>query len=144
MEPGIRILALSIHSDKRFVIEMLNAGALGYLVKDCAFEEVLMAIRAVADNKSYIAPKVLDVVVKDYLQNKLWKKARENQLSLREAEVLRLIAGGRNTKEIASELCIGVKTVETHRLRIMEKLDLHNVADLTKYAIRIGLIDIDS
>ena len=142
--PSIQVLALSMYSDKRFVVEMLNAGATGYLVKDCAFEEMLSAVRSVASNQRYIAPKLLETFIDDYMKNKCNNgMMKKTQLTPRESEVLRLIAQGYNSKKIASELNISVKTVDTHRQNIEHKLELHSVADLTKYAIRVGLISID-
>jgi DNA-binding NarL/FixJ family response regulator len=143
--PGIKVLALSMYSDKRFVVEMLNAGAKGYLVKDCAFDEMLSAVRSVASNQRYIAPKLLETFIDDYMKNKCDDgMMKKNQLTPRENDVLRLIAQGYNTKKIASELYISVKTVDTHRQNIEHKLELYSVADLTKYAIRVGLISIES
>jgi len=143
--PSIRVLALSMYSDKRFVVEMLNAGATGYLVKDCALDEMLSAVRSVASNQRYIAPKLLETIIEDYMNNKCNNgMMKKTQLTPRECEVLRLIAQGYNSKKIASELYISVKTVDTHRQNIEHKLELYSVAELTKYAIKIGLISIDS
>lgn len=142
--PCIQVLALSTYSDKRFIVEMLNAGATGYLVKDCAFDEMLSAVRSVAANQRYIAPKLLETFIDDYMKNKCTNSMmKKTRLTPRESEVLRLIAQGYNTKRIASELNISVKTVDTHRQNIEHKLELQSVADLTKYAIRVGLISID-
>ena len=143
--PEIKVLALSTYSEKQFIFTMLKAGALGYLVKDCAFEELVSAVRSVAENKIYIAPKVLNIVVKEYLNNKSQELPKDDvQLTPRERDVLRLITKGKNTKEIASELYVSVKTIETHRQNIMNKLGIHNVAELTLYAVQIGLIILDT
>ena len=143
--PEIKVLALSTYSEKQFIFAMLKAGALGYLVKDCAFEELVSAVRSVAENKIYIAPKVLNIVVKEYLNNKSQELPKDDvQLTPRERDVLRLITKGKNTKEIASELYVSVKTIETHRQNIMNKLGIHNVAELTLYAVQIGLIILDT
>jgi len=142
--PSIQVLALSMYSDKRFVVEMLNAGATGYLVKDCAFDEMLSAVRSVASNQRYIAPKLLETFIDDYMKNKCTNgMLKKTRLTPRESEVLRLIAQGYNSKKIASELNISVKTVDTHRQNIEHKLELYSVADLTRHAIKVGLISID-
>jgi DNA-binding NarL/FixJ family response regulator len=137
---GIKVVALSVHSDRRFVAEMLNAGASGYLLKDCAFEELVNAIRTVASGKSYLSPSITDLMIKDY-RHILSKETLSvfSLLTAREREVLQLIAEGRSTKEIAHDLNVSVKTIETHRQQIMERLDLHSIADLTKYAVKEGL-----
>ena len=142
--PSIQVLALSMYSDKRFVVEMLNAGATGYLVKDCAFDEMISAVRSVASNQRYIAPKLLETFIDDYMKSKCTDgMMNKRRLTPRESEVLRFIAQGYNSKRIAFELNISVKTVDTHRQNIEHKLDIHSVADLTKYAIKAGLISID-
>ncbi len=138
--PKARVIALSMHSDRRFVLQMLKAGAVGYLLKDSAFEELSTAISAVASNQTYLSPRVTDVVIKEYLHSQA--KAEPSVFSVltnREREVLQLLAEGKSTKEIAGLLHVSVKTIETHRQQIMDKLDLHSVAELTKYAIREGL-----
>jgi len=139
--PNIRAIALSMHSDKRLVTEMLHAGASGYLLKDCAFQELAQAIRTVARNHAYLSPRIAGVVVTDYAGRLPTTKVAA--LTPREREVLQLLAEGKNTKEIASALNVSVKTVETHRAQIMERLDLHSVADLTKFAIREGLTSLE-
>ncbi len=142
--PNIRIIALSVHSGRHFVAGMLKAGAAGYLVKHCAYEELARAIRLVADNKSYLSPQIHDVVIKDYINN-----SPENQdvfssiLTSREREVLQLVAEGTKSKDIAARLFVSIKTISTHRQQIMTKLNLNNVAELTLFAIREGLISID-
>ena len=143
--PDVRVIALSMHSDSLFVTEMLKSGASGYLLKDCAFEELTLAIRAVVDGKTYLSPSISGVVVDDYL-HRLSKTAYAGPdvLTNREREVLQLMAEGKSTKRIALELHISAKTVETHRRQIMNKLDIHTVAELTKYAIRKGLTSLET
>ena len=144
--PETRVIALSMHSDKRFVMGMLRAGASGYLLKDCASQELANAIDQVARGKKYLSPEITGVVIDDFL---LGRGSSEevaiaaSQLSPREREVLQLIAEGWSTKQIASHLYVSIKTIETHRRQIMKKLDLHSIADLTKYAIREGLTSIE-
>jgi DNA-binding NarL/FixJ family response regulator len=138
--PAIKIIALSMHSDNLFVTEMLKSGVSGYLLKDCAFEELAGAIRSVMDGKMYLSPSISGLVVNGYL-NRISgpETAGSEVLSGREREILQMIAEGRTTKQIALKLHISVKTVETHRRKIMVKLNIFNIAELTKYAIRKGL-----
>jgi DNA-binding NarL/FixJ family response regulator len=142
--PHIKILALSMHSDKRFVAEILTAGASGYLLKECAADELAAAIRAVMKGEKYLCPGVADVVVKDYVQRLSREKSSvSHPLTPREREVLQLLAEGKATKQIALKLHLSVKTVETHRRQIMQKLDIHSVAELTKFAVREGLTSLE-
>lgn len=135
-----KVIALSMYSDKQFVQGMIQAGASGYLLKDCAFEELVSAIQAVIQGDTYLSPGIAGIVVQDYL-NKLTtdRSSADTVLTNREREVLQLIAEGNSTKEIAARLTVSVKTVETHRRQIMEKLGIFSIAELTKYAIREGL-----
>jgi DNA-binding NarL/FixJ family response regulator len=138
--PLIKILALSMQSDSRFVAQMLSVGASGYLLKDCAFEELSRAIRTVIDGQTYLSPGITSQVIKDYVRRINTSDQSEGHfLTPREREVIQLLAEGLSTKDIAAHLIISVKTVETHRTQIMEKLDMHSIAQLTKYAIREGL-----
>jgi len=143
--PDVKIIALSMHSDSLFVTEMLRSGASGYLLKDCAFEELARAIRTVVAGKTYLSPSISGVVVNDYL-HRLSKAdfSGSEVLTDREREVLQLLAEGKSTKQIALKLHISVKTVETHRRQIMNKLDIYTVAELTKYAIRKGLTSLET
>jgi two-component system response regulator NreC len=143
--PETRVIALSMHSDKRFVMGMLRAGAAGYLLKDCASQELANAIAQVAAGKKYLSPEITGVVIDDFLQGGSSEEGATvaSALSAREREVLQLIAEGWSTKQIASHLYVSIKTIETHRRQIMKKLDLHSIADLTKYAIREGLTSVD-
>jgi DNA-binding NarL/FixJ family response regulator len=141
---NVRVVALSMHGERQFVEGMLSAGVSGYLLKDCAFDELVQAVRTVLRGKIYLSPDIAGVVVDDLVTR--WRDtdaASAPALSLREREVLQLIAEGRATKEIAAQLNISVKTVETHRKNIMEKLELHTVAELTKYAVRAGLTSLE-
>ncbi len=138
--PNVKVIALSMHSGKNFVIEMFKAGACGYLLKDCEFDELVNAIRVVAANKTYISPSISDVVVENYMRSSPEKKdSAFSLLSQREREVLQLLAEGRTTKQIAKQLHISPKTVEAHRLNLMNKLKIDSIAQLTKYAIQEGL-----
>jgi len=142
--PGVKVIALSMHSDRRFVLGMLEAGASGYLMKDCAFDELAKAVRSVATGQTYLSPSIADVLVKGYLDrvNEKVSVAR-SPLTEREREILQLLAEGQSSKEIAAHLGVSVKTVETHRRNMMQKLNMRSVAELTKYAIREGLISVE-
>lgn len=143
--PNAKVLVLSMHKEPEYVIDMLISGASGYLLKDCAFEELARAIRTVTDKKTYLSPAISGDVVRDYV-HRLEKAdfSDAKVLSGREREVLQLMAEGKSTKQIALKLHISAKTVETHRRQIMNKLDIHTVAELTKYAIRKGLTSLET
>ena len=138
--PRTRVLALSMHAEPRFVKEMLSAGASGYLLKDSAFEDLISAIRTVIRGKRYVSPQVAGDILTEILE----KSGEEDGsiLTRREREVLQMLAEGKSTKEQADALNVSVKTVETHRKRIMDKLDRRSIAELTKYAIREGYTSI--
>ena len=138
--PQIKIIGLSMHDDVRFATEMLKAGASGFLLKDCAFEELVDAINTVRADNVYLSPKTREGMIRDYLD--LLAKGVPSSVSVltaREQEVLKYIAEGKSMKAIAADLGLSVKTIETHRLNIMEKLEIKNMAELVKYAIRQGL-----
>jgi DNA-binding NarL/FixJ family response regulator len=138
-----KVLILSMHADRRFVAETLGAGAAGYLLKDGAFEELVLAIRTVVAGKTYLSPDIAGLMVDEYKQRlSSAKPAVVPVLSAREREVLQLLAEGQSTKQIAAELGVSVKTIETHRQQIMTKLNLDSIAELTKYAVREGLTSI--
>ncbi len=142
--PGIKIIALSMHSDSLFVLNMFKAGASGYLLKDCALEELVKAVRTVLNRKVYLSPGISDIVIKDFVIGCSHPDSSAYSiLTTREREVLQLMAEGRNTNQIAENLCVSVKTVEAHRKQLMNKLDIHSVAELTKYAIRQGLTSLE-
>ncbi len=141
--PGVKVIAVSMHSDKRFVSEMLKTGASAYLSKDYIFDELEKAISAVRARKVYLSPDMSGVVVDNYVrQTPQPESSAFSVLSDREREIVQLIAEGKTAKEIADQLNVSVKTVETHRTNIMSKLDIHRLSELTKYAIREGLTSI--
>ena len=143
--PGVRIITLSMNSDRRYVTGMLNAGASGYLTKSCSFEELIRAVRAVAANKTYLSPDISDIVIKESLSRSSTDKSSVSSiLTMRECEVLQLLAEGKTVKQIAAKLCLGMKTIYTHREQIMKKLNIHSTADLTKYALREGMTSLKS
>jgi DNA-binding NarL/FixJ family response regulator len=139
--PGVKIIALSMHSELNYVKSMLKAGASGYLLKECAFEELILALNLVMQDQMYLSPKISDIIAKDYLRQVVVHQDStvRSILTVRECEVLQLMAEGKTTKEISTSLNISVKTVETHRQQVMSKLNIHSIAGLTKFAIREGL-----
>jgi DNA-binding NarL/FixJ family response regulator len=138
--PSTGVVALSMHDDRRFVGEMLRAGARAYLLKTCEFEELLHAIRCVLAGRRYLTPEVTSMLVDDYLDQVPPADTQPAAaLSPKEREVLQLLAEGLGAKAIALRLDVSVKTIHTHRQHIMDKLDAHSLADLTKYAIREGI-----
>ena len=142
--PGIQVLALSAHADRRFVTGILAAGAAGYILKDSAFEELCRAIHTVAGKQVYLSPAVAGGVVEASLRSAPADGASgADALTPRQREVLQLLAEGMNTKQMAAHMHLSVKTIETHRTQIMKRLDCQSVADLTKYAIREGLTTVD-
>ncbi len=141
-----KVLALSVHSDIRYVVEMLKAGASGYILKDCAFSDLAKAIRCIMKGEVCLSPSISEKIVDGYLTfvDKEDKYAVASPLTTREREVLQLIAEGRGTKEMAEMLHLSIKTVEAHRQNIMKKLNLKTVAELTKYALREGITYLDT
>ncbi len=138
--PSVKVIALSIHSDKQFVAGMLSAGASGYLLKEGDFRELTNAIRMVVSNQVYLSPRIAGIVTEGYVRHLSEAGSSAHSiLTAREREVLQLLTEGMSAKNIASHLRLSVKTVEGHRQKIMGKLKVNNVAELTKYAIREGL-----
>ncbi len=139
-----RVIMLSMHADQRYVNEALRAGALGYVLKDSAIGELLAAIRTVAQGRRYLSGTLADRVIGEYIGLSGERSPSAfSTLSPRERQVLQLLAEGKSTKEMAAQLRVSVKTVETHRKQIMDKLDIHSVAELTKYAIREGITPLE-
>ena len=140
----IKVIALSMHSDRRFVSEILKAGASDYVLKQAAFEDLEKAIKAVMLNRTFLSADILESVVSDYVsQLSASEYDAYKQLSDRERQVLQLLAEGNSTKEIAFKLHVSVKTVETHRQNIMNKLGIRTLAGLTKFAVREGLTSLE-
>jgi len=140
---GTKVIGLSIHSQTRFISELLRAGALGYILKDCALEELMTAVHAVLRGKMYLSPDIAERVIKDYVALSLSNDSVFTVLTAREREVLQLLTEGKKTREIADSLHVSIKTVETFRQSITDKLHIHSIAELTKYAIREGLTPLD-
>jgi two-component system response regulator NreC len=139
---GTRVLVLSMHNDEAYVTQMLRAGAAGYLLKDSADVDLLQAVEAVAAGKSFFSPAIARVIADDYVRQLEDRGAsdRYELLSEREREIFQLIAEGKTNKEIAALLFLSPSTVDTHRSRIMEKLDVHSAAEIVLYAVRKGVI----
>ncbi len=145
-KPGTKVLALSVHTDKRFILRMFEAGAMGYLRKDCASEELLRAIETIVQGGRYLNPRTCGISLEDVDRLNRQRSGRmhiPDGLTSREREVLQLVAEGKTSRDIADQLGISTKSIEKYRQNIMDKLDLHSVADLTRYAIAEGIITID-
>jgi DNA-binding NarL/FixJ family response regulator len=143
--PQTRVVMLSVHNDEEYVLQSLRAGAVGYLLKDAGRAELEMAVAAVARNETYLSPAVSRHVVGDYVRRiGGGGEGRLETLTPRQREILQLVAEGKSTKDIASILDVSVKTVETHRAQLMERLDIHDVAGLVRYAIRNGIVTADA
>ena len=144
--PATKVIALSMHSDRRFVSEMVRAGAQGYLVKDSAFEELNQAVRTVMADRPYLSAAITGTLVEDFVRQASSQERAPlsplHMLTAREQEVLRLLADGKRVKEIAHMLSISTKTVESHRQNVMDKLEIHSTIELTRYALREGLTSI--
>lgn len=141
--PEVAVLALTMHEDESFVFRLLRAGALGYVLKRAAAQDLVQAVRAAARGESFLYPSVAQKVVADYLKRVEAGEDRDRYdgLTEREREILTLIAGGLSNQQIAQKLFVSIKTVQTHRAHIMEKLNLHDRTELVRYAIRKGLIE---
>ncbi len=141
--PNTKVLALSMHSDKQFIEGMLKAGASGYMLKDSAFKELVSAIHTIASNQVYLSPPIASIITEECFHKKSETDSSVHSiLTAREREVLQLLAEGRSTKEISLCLDVSVKTVETHRKHIMDKLGIYSIAELTRYAVREGLTNL--
>ncbi len=138
--PGVRVIMLSMHQDEEYVIRALRAGAAGYLAKNAELEELHVAIRAVARGDTYLSARVSRRVIAEYVRHRATEVSPLEQLTPRQREILQLIAEGHTTQAIARVLGLSPKTVETHRASLMERLDIHDITGLVRYAIRMGLV----
>ena len=141
LHPNVRVVVLSIFSDEEYVYQALRAGASGYLLKGASIEELELAIRSVARGETFLSPQVSRPLIDEYVRRTNASRPGEN-LSSRQRQVLQLIVEGKTTKQVALELGISVKTVETHRAQLMDRLNIHDVAGLVRYAIKRCLVDI--
>jgi DNA-binding NarL/FixJ family response regulator len=142
--PSVKVIILSAHANEEYVIRALRNGAAGYMLKDAATAELELAIKSVAEAKTYLSPSISRTVIDSYLERVGNVSSPLEHLTGRQREILQLIAEGKNTKEIAGLLGISIKTVEAHRLQLMARLDIHDVPGLVRYAIRSGLVSPES
>jgi two-component system response regulator NreC len=139
-----KVLALSVHAKREFVLDMVKAGVSGYMVKECVLDDLVRAIKAVMDNQSYLSPQIASIVLEGITKDDIFDSVNRFKeiLTSKEKRVLQLLTEGYSAKQIASQLGLSVKTIEASRRQIMEKTEVDNLADLTKYAIRQGLTTI--
>jgi DNA-binding NarL/FixJ family response regulator len=142
--PGVKVMILSAHANEEYVIRALRSGAAGYMVKDAATAELELAVLSVGDGKTYLSPSISRTAIDNYLERMGDVVSPLEQLTSRQREILQLIGEGKNTKEIASNLEISVKTVESHRLQLMERLRIYDVPGLVRFAIRTGLVSAEA
>jgi DNA-binding NarL/FixJ family response regulator len=140
MAPGLRVLMLTMHANEEYVYQAFRSGATGYLLKDCTAAELEFAVRAVAAGDFYLTPRIAKPVIAFYLRHAEGRHGFLEELTPRQREILRLIADGHTTKEIASLLNVTVKTAEKHRTQLMQRLGIHEIAGLVRYAVRVGLV----
>ena len=142
--PETKVLALSAHAKREFVLDMVRAGASGYMVKECVLDDLVRAIKLVMENQSYLSPQIASIVLEGIAKDGIFDSANRFReiLTSKENQILQLLTEGHSAKQIAAELSLNVKTIEANRRQIMEKTDVDNLADLTKYAIRQGLITV--
>jgi DNA-binding NarL/FixJ family response regulator len=143
--PDVKIVALSMHGNREIVMEVLRAGAKGYVLKDCARESLIQAISNVNADLMFLSPELADIVLEDFVRHKTEHQPSSGRsLTPRERQVLKLIAEGHSTRQIAAQLGVSIKTAETYRRQLMRKLQVDNVPALTKHALRIGLTTLDT
>jgi DNA-binding NarL/FixJ family response regulator len=138
--PAIRVLILSMHKNEEYVWQALRAGAVGYLLKDADLAELALAITAVTHGETYLSPPISKHVIREYVQRVGGEETGLEQLTPRQREILQLVAEGHTSKAIAQRLGLSIKTAETHRVQMMERLDIHEIAGLVRYAIRMGVV----
>ena len=141
--PDTRVLILSIHTNKEYVLQIIRSGAQGYVLKDASPADLVRAIESVDSGEPFFSPDISQIVLNQYLEEAGADASDSVKLTTRERQVLGMIAGGQSNKEMASQLNVGVRTIETHRERVMNKLNIHSVAGLTKYAITNGIVKLE-
>lgn len=141
--PEIRVLALSMHCDKHYIKEALEAGVSGYLFKNCTYDQLIEAINTVYQGEKYLSAKITEVLIRDYLSKEEEVHDNSEELSERESNILKLVAEGKSTREISDVLFISVKTIGTHKQHILEKLNIKSTAGLIKYAIKKGIVGLE-
>lgn len=140
--PGVRVVILSMHANEEYVLQALRAGASGYLLKDAKKQELMLAVKSVASGKTYLSPEVSKHVIDNYVQSVGTQGSPLEQLTPRQREILKLISEGRTNKEMAGILNLSIKTIDTHRTQLMDRLDIHDVAGLVRFAIKMGLVPV--
>ncbi len=141
--PEAKVVALSMHAEKQYIKGMFEAGASGYLFKNCAYDELIRAIRTVHNGKKYLSERITEIMINDYLGKEEDLPVTDSELTERESEILKLIAEGVSTSDISDRLFVSIKTIGTHKQHILEKLNLKTTTDLVKYAIKKGIISLD-
>ena len=141
--PNTKIIALSMHSDKHYIKSMLEAGANGYLFKNCTYHQLITAIKTVFDGKKYLSDEITEKLIDDYLDKETSNNNHNKKLTNRELEVLKLFCEGKSTREISEQIFVSIKTVGTHKQHILEKLNLKTTVDMIKYALKKGIISLD-
>jgi len=141
--PNIKVIAMSMHSEKHFIKDMLEAGVCGYLLKSCTYEQFIDAIIAVNSGKKYFGEEVTEIIINDYLGDEEEIMKADSKLTERESEILKLFAEGKSSREISELLFVSIKTVGTHKMHILEKLELKTTTDLVKYALKRGIITLE-
>ena len=142
--PDVNVMILSAHANEEYVIRALRSGAAGYILKDAATAELELAVSSVREGKTYLSPSISRTAIDSYLERMGDVVSPLEQLTSRQREILQLIGEGKNTKEIAFDLEISIKTVESHRLQLMERLRIHDVPGLVRFAIRTGLVSVEN
>lgn len=142
--PRTRVIMLSMHANEEYVLQALRSGASGYLLKDAAMDELRIAMDSVMKGKTYLSPSISRTLIDSYLDNSAAARSPLERLTARQREILQLVAEGNTTRQIAEMLNVSVKTVETHRAQLMDRLEIHDVPGLVRYAIRTGLIQADA
>jgi DNA-binding NarL/FixJ family response regulator len=141
--PKTKVLVLTMHAEKNYIKEALEAGAYGYLFKDCTYDQLIEAINTVYNGKKYLSNKITEILIEDYLNKEEDFNAKDQQLTERESEILKLLAEGKTTHEISETLFISIKTVGTHKQHIFEKLNFKSISDLIKYAIKNSIVGLE-
>ncbi len=141
--PEVKVIALTMHSDKHYIKSMLEAGVDGYLFKNCTYNQLIDAIKTVSSGKKYLSGDITETLINDYLNKETDKENNQSELTERELDVLKLYAEGKTTREISDTLFVSIKTVGTHRQHIMEKLDIKTTVEMIKYALKKGIITLD-
>ncbi|RLD86581.1 MAG: DNA-binding response regulator [Bacteroidetes bacterium] len=141
--PSIKVIALTMHSDKHYIKTMLEAGVDGYLFKNCTYNQLIEAIKTVVAGEKYLSGDITETLIDDYLNTENSSENKESELTEREMDVLKLYAEGKTTREISEALFVSIKTVGTHRQHIMEKLDIKTTVEMIRYALKKGIISLD-